>query len=365
MQNISELKSILGQHLGWHKARVDFFSRALIGFLLARTINFKEIAILMPSSALIDSRYKRIQRFFREFDVDFNFIARWIFLLFFSSTDKLYISIDRTNWYWGKSKINIFMLSICYEGIAIPIYWKLLKKAGNSTGREQIALLERFVKQFGSQQIEAVLADREFPNKTFISWLQERKIPFYMRIKHDTVVKIRKKRYKTAGEIFSSLGPKEHHVFHMRLTLFQQQLYIAASKNERDELMIIITNANPKVAIATYLRRWEIECLFQAFKNRGFHIESTQVTQTARLEKIVGFMAVAFAWAHKTGEWQANKRPIKWTTIKKKIRPRTSFFKYGLDFLRDKLSGFSCKLKEFRKIIKHLVPEFMQQGMEL
>jgi len=365
MQKISELKNILGQHLDWHKARVDFFSRALVGFLLARTINFKEIAVLMPSSTLVESRYKRIQRFFRNFEIDFDFVARWIFFLFFSSTDKIYISIDRTNWYWGKSKINIFMLSICYEGTAIPIYWRLLKKAGNSTGKEQIALIERFINQFGSQQIEAVLADREFPNKTFISWLQEKNIPFYMRIKHDTVVKIKKKKYKTAGEIFSGLNPLEHHVFHMRLTLFQQQLYLAASKNERDELMIIVTNANPKIAIATYLRRWEIECLFQCLKQRGFHLESTHVNQLPRLEKIVAFMAIAFVWAHKTGEWQATKRSIQWTSIRKKRRPRTSFFKYGLDFLRDQLSAFNRKMKEFRNLIKHLVPEFTQQGVSL
>ncbi|ETO93838.1 IS4 family transposase [Legionella oakridgensis] len=314
MKNISELKGILGQHLGWHKARIDFFARALIGFLLARSINFKEISVFMPSLALIESRYKRIQRFFRDFEIDF--IARWLFLLFFHSSDKLYLSIDRTNWFWGRSKINIFMLSICYEGIAIPIYWRLLPKAGHSTGREQIALLKRFIQQFGTHPIEAVLADREFPNKTFISWLQEHNIPFYMRIKHDTVVKIRAKKYKSAGEIFAGLSPRVHHVFHMRLTLFQHQLYLAASKNERNELMIIVTNANPKVALATYLRRWEIECLFQAFKQRGFQFESTQVTHSARLEKMLAFMAIAFAWAHKTGEWQAIKRPIKRQPLK-------------------------------------------------
>lgn len=363
MKNISELKGILGQHLVWHKSRVDFFARALIGFLLARSINFKEIAIFMPSSALLESRYKRIQRFFRDFEINFDFIARWLFLLFFHSSDKLYLSIDRTNWFWGRSKINIFMLSICYEGIAVPIYWRLLPKAGNSTGREQIALLKRFIRQFGTHQIEAVLADREFPNKIFISWLQEHNIPFYMRIKHDTVVKIRAKKYKSAGEIFAGLNPRAHHVFHMRLSLFQHQLYLAASKNERDELMIIVTNANPKVAVATYLRRWEIECLFQAFKCRGFQFEATHVTHPARLEKMLAFMAIAFAWAHKTGEWQANKRPIKWTTIKKQQRPRASFFKYGLDFIRDKFSTFYCKIAEFRKIITQLLPKNIQIGV--
>lgn len=363
MKKINELKGILGQQLDWHKSRIDFFARALLGLMLSRSINFKEISVMMPSSSLVESRYKRIQRFFRDFEINFDVIAHWLFLMFFKPTDKLYLSIDRTNWFRGKSKINIFMLSICYEGIAIPIYWRLLNKAGNSTGREQVSLLKRFVKQFGSHQIQAVLADREFPNKTLITWLEENKIPFYMRIKHDAIVKIKGKKYKSAGDIFSHLSPRENYVFNMRVTLFQHQIYLAASKNERDELMIIITNANPKVAIATYLRRWEIECLFQALKQRGFQLEQTHVRQLTRLEKIIAFMAIAFAWAHKTGEWVASKKPIKWTTIRNQHRPRSSFFKYGLDFIRDKLSGVADKISDFRLIIKQIMPQILQKKM--
>lgn len=53
------------------------------------------------------------------------------------------------------------MLYVCYEGIAIPLYLKFLNKAGNSTVKEQIHLLERFAKTFGTEQIAGVLADRE------------------------------------------------------------------------------------------------------------------------------------------------------------------------------------------------------------
>jgi hypothetical protein len=45
----------------------------------------------------------------------------------------------------GKKKINIFMLSIAYEGQAIPIFWKLLDKAGNSNLEERKGL-QRFPK---------------------------------------------------------------------------------------------------------------------------------------------------------------------------------------------------------------------------
>jgi len=361
MKNISELKQILGQQLNWHKARIDFFSQALIGLFLGKSINFREIAIFMPSPASVDSRYKRIQRFFSGFEINFDIIAQWLFSLFFNSDDKIYIAIDRTNWFRGKSKINIFMLCICYEGIAIPIFWRLLNKAGNSTGQEQIELLEQFTRLFGKHQIKGVLADREFPNAQFIAWLQQNNIAFYMRVKHDAMVHIKRKKYKTAGEIFNCLGRREHKIFNMRITIFQQQyLFLAASKNEKDELMIIVTNDTPKVAIATYLRRWEIECFFQALKQRGFQLESTHVTNLDRLEKVIGLLAIAFCWAHKVGEWQAIKKPIRLKSIKKQKRPQASFFKYGLDFMRDCMSSLKSNIKSMREILSHLIPKSSQ-----
>jgi len=88
----------------------------------------------------------------------------------------------------------------------------------------------------------------------------------------------------------------------MKVHIFGQPLYLAGSKNSREELMIVMTNQHPKNAIACYLRRWEIESLFQALKGRGFRFEETHVTQMVRIEKIIAFLAVAFAWAHKVGE---------------------------------------------------------------
>ncbi len=49
------------------------------------------------------------------------------------------LSMDRTNWRWGKSDINILILGIVFKGTAIPIYWMLLDKRGNSdTPKEDI-----------------------------------------------------------------------------------------------------------------------------------------------------------------------------------------------------------------------------------
>ena len=204
------------------------------------------------------------------------------------------------------------------------------------------------------------MADREFPNKTLIEWLVEEKIPFYLRIKGNMDVCIGRKKFKTSAQLFSHLAPFQQQIFGMRVHVFGQPLYLAGSKNSREELMIVVTNQHPKNAIACYLRRWEIESLFQALKGRGFRFEETHVTQMIRIEKIIAFLAVAFAWAHKVGEWRAIKKVIPIKTIRKQKRPQYSFFRYGLDLIRDLVtrpSSKNKKNKDLRDIINQLIPD--------
>ena len=69
------------------------------------------------------------------------------------SFDKVQLTLDRTNWKWGKRDINILMLAIVYRGIAIPIVWTLLNKRGNSDTKERIALIQRFISIFGKDRL--------------------------------------------------------------------------------------------------------------------------------------------------------------------------------------------------------------------
>lgn len=351
MKYISELREILSHQLDWHKSRLDCFAQMLLALFMVRTVNLSEIAVAMDgSTASIDSRYKRIYRFFSTFELDLTTIARWIYALFFNKNQKIYLAIDRTNWYWGKAKINIFMLSICYEGIAIPVFWSLLNKAGTTNAKEQIALLSQFVETFGKECIQGVLGDREFPNKELIGWLVEEKIPFYLRIKGNMDVCIGKKKYKSAAQLFNHLAPYQQNIFGMSVQIFGQTLYLAGSKNSREELMIVVTNQSPKNAIACYLRRWEIECLFSALKTKGWRFEDTRVIQPKRIEKLVALLAIGFVWAHKIGEWKASIKPIVLKKIRNQKRPKSSFFRFGLDHFRDVLTNSRITKKMFTEL---------------
>ncbi len=355
MDRVSELMVILGQNLPMNKARLDCFGRMLVALFKVRTINLSEIAVAFKSKAGVGSRYKRILRFFSGAKVDFPLVAKWIFKLFVSDK-KIYLAIDRTNWYWGKGKINMLTLAIAYEGMAIPILWTFMNKAGNAKASEHRAIINRFVKLFGTACIAGVLGDREFASGDLFKWLNKKKIPFYIRIKEDSLVRIKGKEIYKAKKIFRNLKLKEKSVFQIDIELYDAKVYLAGSRSERGELMIVATNQKPQNAIAIYLRRWEIETLFSCLKGRGFRFEDTHVTKLDRLEKIMALLAVGVAWAHKIGEWRAEIKPIRFGQHRDSRRPQNSYFRYGFDYVREILFNFVGKTHDFRHCLRVLAP---------
>jgi hypothetical protein len=330
----SELTGILSQHLKWNKARLTCFSLMVLALLACRTICLHKLAVVIASDAQQESRYKRLKRFFRHFTPDLSVVAILIFKWFIPDDRKLYITIDRTNWFLGKAKINVFMLGFAYEGIAIPLFWKLLPKAGNASAAEHIALVERFISVFGSERILGILGDREFASGELFGWCNQKAVPFYIRIKEGSQVWVKGKKLYLAEQLFKHINPKEHTVFAMDVEVFGEKVYLAGSRAESGELMIVATNQPPNNAIAIYLRRWEIENLFQSLKGRGFDFEGTHITAPERLERLMVVLAIGFCWAHKVGEWRAARKPITLNRYRDSRRPQYSYFRYGLDWLQ-------------------------------
>lgn len=350
MKEVSELRAILGQYLDWNKARLDCFTQALLSLFITRTVNLSELAIGMASATEIASRYKRLKRFFAQITINYDMIALLIFKLFFSGKE-IYLTIDRTNWFWGKSKINILTLAVAYEGVAVPLFWNLLNKAGNATALEHEQIIKRFIKLFGKLSIVGVLGDREFASESLFRFLNKNRIPFYIRIKESVLVKVKKSRFSTPKKLFSNLKVKQKSAFQMSVWVFNQKLYLSGSRSERGELMIVATNQNPTNAISIYLRRWEIECLFSCLKSRGFRFEDTHLTHRDRIEKMMALLAIGFCWSHKTGEWRAAMKPIPFWKHYNGIRPQNSYFRYGLDYIRDIIVNPFKKIADFREIL--------------
>lgn len=131
-----------------------------VALLMVKNVNLVELACALTGSAKQDSQYKKLQRFFRFFELPDAELARLLVKLL-GVGGPWRLTLDRTNWPFGQTDLNILMLGIVHQGIAWPLVWLALPKAGNSHTDERITLLEIFLDLFGREQIERLLGDRE------------------------------------------------------------------------------------------------------------------------------------------------------------------------------------------------------------
>lgn len=331
MRKISELETTLLHFLDWNKARISFLIQILQALFIVRTVNLTQIAQAFRSSAKEESVYRRIQRFFGGFSFDMSFIVI-LACKFFTWGEQCVLLLDRTNWKWGTSHINILVLSIEHLGIGIPIFWIVLKKGGASSTKDRTKILKRVIKVLGKENIRVVLADREFVGEEWFRFLIEQEIPFIIRIKQNSMVEgIRQEYPVPVAILFEKLGRKKA-IENYPIVLWKHHLFVCIEHRKgAKEPMIVVSNREFSSPLKLYRWRWGIESLFECLKTRGFRMEDTHMTDPTKIEKLFFILAIAVCWAYKIGELQARKAPI---TVKKHGRKLKSLFRLGLDLIR-------------------------------
>lgn len=312
MRKVSPLRAdqqALAEHLDWHGARLRFLAQFILALFKVKTVNLAEIATALNGRVKAESNYKRLQRFLRSFELNYAQIARLVVKLL-ALDAPWYLTLDRTHWRFGKRDINLLMLGIAYRGIAVPLLWALLPKAGNSNTAERIALIERFLALFGRERIKALLADREFVGQDWFEYLQSQQIPFRIRIKHNTLIPNRWNKSLKASRLFASLQSGERHCLFDRRPVWGCLLHVVALRLDNGQLLVLVTTDQPEQALDDYARRWEIETLFGCLKSRGFRFEDTHLTDPERIAKLIALLALAFVWAYRAGEIRSQTHPI-------------------------------------------------------
>ena len=343
MTHIMQLKDVLSMHLPWHGARLNFLSMFFVALLKVKTVNFAEIATALNPKVKIGSNHRRLQRFFANFELDYDLMAKLVAALIPKTGEGYVLSLDRTNWQFGKFSINLLVLGIVHQGVAFPVYWMFLDKKGNSNTAERIAIMEKFIATFGVSSIAWLLADREFVGKKWFKFLRQQKIPFRIRIKQNFQV-AGKKGQIPVMVIFQHLTIGETLVLPRKRLILGQQLYLIGLRLE-DEYLLLVTDQKPQTALEDYAKRWNIETLFGILKSRGFRFEETHLTDGERINKLLALLTLATIWAFKVGQWLHQQEPLK---IKKHGRLAKSIFRYGLDFLRSTLFDIQLKMNDFQ-----------------
>ena len=248
---IQELKAVLAGHLPWHGARISFLAQFLLALLKVRSVNLAELATGFGGKATVDSHYKRLQRFFRSFEIGYDDLARLLVRIGPVGDGPWRLTMDRTNWQFGKADINFLVLGIACHGIALPVFWSVLGKAGNSDTAERIALMERFLAVFGAARIDALLADREFVGEDWFRWLQRQGIPFHQRLKRNTLVPNGWNRMLRLDRLFGSLKPGESARLPGRRPVWGCFVRLSALRLEDGDFLFIASSAAPQAGPST------------------------------------------------------------------------------------------------------------------
>jgi len=332
----SELTRVLNTHFQGklNLARVKLISHFIVALCKVQTVTFEKLANAFETSANSASSLRRIQRFIAGYTLDCDLIARLIFNLL-PKQDKLILSIDRTNWKFGQTNINIFMLGVVYKGVAFPLLFSMLDKTGNSNSRQRIDLVNRFIKLFGKDPIESIVADREFVGDKWLAFLNQNHIRYYIRIRNNFKAYLpHKNKQIKVWHLFHPYKTNEFVYYNKIVRINGQFCYLSgcklANRNGKQDFLIIVSFNKPEKALQDYKQRWQIEMCFRAMRSSGFDIEKTHLQDIDRIQKLVLLIMIAFVWCYKVGILLHKRDPIQ---IKKHGRKAKSIFKYGLSFI--------------------------------
>jgi hypothetical protein len=321
---------------------LKFIAGFVSALLKTRTSNLVKVANAFETDAASDSVYRQIQRFLKNenaVSVDF--------LKLLNLNGKLKILIDRTEWKFGSSWINILTLSVAYKNAAIPVRCEVISRKGNATASEHQAIIEKFVAEFGAHRILRVSADREFGSYELLAYLLENRIDFHIRLKTS---------HKSGGrsflQIWGNAAEKVKLRGKVKLEVFGLEIYVSCVKYQQDgktQYLIVASGERNRETIDEYKVRWQIETMFGCLKSRGFNFEETHLTQPEKISKLLMLLGLGLALAMLMGNFKVEITKQVKLKLKKNQRYAKSLFRIGLDALQNILFNYH-KPKKYRQL---------------
>lgn len=326
---INKLRATLQSKFQWNKARISFLTSFVTSLIIAATVKLSRIALLINTRAKSESNYRGLQRFFQSFKMDYEEYARFVVSIL-PKKEKFYLVMDRTNWKFGNSVINILMLGIIYKKICFPLYWESLDKGGGSSTSERKELLEKAINLLGKGKIQALLCDREFIGVYWFKYLIEQDIEFHIRLpKQVKYGSILEKHRKTVNYLFRFFKENVKIDCPVSVNILGYKLFVSAMKSSKGYCVVVSCKDNLN-SLEKYQQRWTIENMFGAFKSRGFNFEDTHMTGLEKIKKLIVLVSIVYTWCVLVGLWYDETVPIKLMTSGRK---RKSIFRYGLNYL--------------------------------
>lgn len=309
-----------------HKKRQEFLDSMISGIIKSRSVVFPEIADKMDLPIKVESIERRIQDFFQK--VTINYEQLLAYFLCFVHHDRLKLSIDRTEWDFGETQINILCVIVSIGKMGVPLYFEMLdNNSGNSNTTDRIDLFKRIIKQIGVDRIEVVIMDREFIGQKWLSWLKKKGIDFCVRVPKHHKIMLADGDFIKSEEYLLENGSKSFE----NVIVDGVVVNCVISTDKNGDLLFLIGTIPVKALKKTYKQRWSIEVFFQALKGRGFHMEKSRLKCLTKYKKLFAIVSMAYTLCWAVGIEDGKINPVR---PKNHGYPQFSVFRRGLNMIR-------------------------------
>jgi Transposase DDE domain len=336
-------------------SRQKMLVMTLCSLIRTRSVVLAELAVNLNDAVKTESNETRLRDFFREVKFDYTALATFVFsFLAAQPGQKIRLTIDRTNWKFGSHSTNILMVIASKGNHNIPLFWDMLdNKGGNSNCEQRLDILQKCIDLLGAKHIGLVLGDREFIGQIWLKFLKKKEIPFCVRVPKHHIIEATDGQQYLAEDLWKS---RKQPIRFKECMVDGVWGSAVITTDAKGDLLYLFGTAKVDYLEQFYQKRWTIETVFHAFKSRGFNLEDTHLNIDERLKKLIGIVSMGYAFCCSLGIFRhENEKPIK---NKKHKRKTKSFFRYGLDFLRDGFKvGYKYQaewLQIFKKFIKFI-----------
>jgi hypothetical protein len=337
-------------------ARKTFISLFVMALIQTRKVQFCELATVLNDKVKIASNQNRIEDFFRDVTIDFQSVARLMIALLPKKV-KLRLTIDRTEWDFGKCQVNILMVLIGCGDLQLPLYWELLdNKSGNSSSQDRIDLLEKCFAIVDKKRIGLVAGDREFVGHKWIKYLKDNMLNFVMRFPRHHLLTTSSEETFAISELNLAVGQSCSFTNCLVDSCWGN---VWVKRLTEHEYLYLFGNVDALFLGQLYRKRWCIETFFQNLKGRGFNLESTHLRHLDKLSKLVALVSLAYAFCASFGLYYHQK--VQSISIRKHGYKVASFARYGLNQLREIIRSPPNEVASNWLLLEHLFRRLKRQ----
>lgn len=222
----------------------------------------------------------------------------------FLKLPEIVLTMDRTDWEKRRKHVNILSVAVSYEGRAIPLFWIVLARKGNSSFEHWKQVLTPVID--GLRQMEwlsgkpiHVVADREFASPKLAEWLKDTyDVDATLRMKASMYLNGDGMIETKIATLLQKMAKGSRRVLYNQIVTRDSSFKINVVLNwgrEYDEAMVVATTiAKPHRADILYGQRFGIEPMHKDWKTNAFELEKTRVTDPKRIETLL--IPIAFAY---------------------------------------------------------------------